>query len=217
MISLGIEPHVAIATNMLALTLMSIGGFAPFAGKRVISRSRLPVSIVLTVVGSGIGAFALLTIHVQALHYTIAIAMLVVACFSLLNKNLGTEACDVAVSNASASLGYAATFLLAIYGGFFSGGYVTLLTATFVALFGMTFLQAVATTKVINAFSSAVATMVFLWHGAVDVRLGLILGGTMFLGALIGGRTALTLPGVWLRRIFVAAVLCLAVRMLISA
>jgi hypothetical protein len=30
MISLGIDPRVAIATNMLALTLMSIGGFTPF-------------------------------------------------------------------------------------------------------------------------------------------------------------------------------------------
>jgi uncharacterized protein len=58
MISLGIDPRVAIATNMLALTLMSIGGFAPFVGKRVISRSRLPVSIALTVAGSGIGALA---------------------------------------------------------------------------------------------------------------------------------------------------------------
>jgi hypothetical protein len=31
MIALGIEPHVAIATNMLALTFMSAGASLPFA------------------------------------------------------------------------------------------------------------------------------------------------------------------------------------------
>jgi uncharacterized membrane protein YfcA len=213
MISLGIEPHIAIATNMLALTFMSMGGFAPFVGKRTISGNRLPISIVLTVIGSGLGALALLALPVRGLHYTVAIAMLVLAGFTLLNKNFGTPHQDASVSGASAFFGYVATFLLAIYGGFFSGGYVTLLTATFVTLFGMTFLHAVATTKVINVFSSAVATMFFLWRGIVDVRLGLILGGTMFLGALLGARIALKLSSVWLRRIFIAVVLCLAVRM----
>ena len=43
-------------------------------------------------------------------------------------------------------------FLSRIYGGFFSGGYVIMLTAVFVVLLGMSFLQAVATTKVIRVF-----------------------------------------------------------------
>jgi hypothetical protein len=45
------------------------------------------------------------------------------------------------VSRAREAIGYFATFMLAIYGGFFSGGYVTMLTAVFVFLFGLTFLQ----------------------------------------------------------------------------
>jgi len=89
-----------------------------------------------------------------------------------------------------------------------------MLTAAFVLLFGMTFLQAVATTKVINVFSSGVATVVFVWRGVVDLKVGIILGVSMFLGALLGARIALFLRTVWLRRIFVAAVLGLAVRML---
>jgi uncharacterized membrane protein YfcA len=111
--------------------------------------------------------------------------------------------------------GYAATFLLAIYGGFFSGGYVTMLTAAFVVFFGMTFLQAVAATKVINVFSSGIATVVFVWRGVVDLKLGIILGIAMFLGALLGGRIALLMSTVWLRRIFIAAVLGLAAKMLL--
>ena len=214
MIALGIEAHVAIATNMLALTFMSVGGSLPFMGRGVLSRSRLLPSIVLTTIGSGLGALLLLTVPLRALQLIIAVAMIAVAIFSLLNKNLGQASHNAPASRVGALTGYAATFLLAIYGGFFSGGYVTMLTAAFVVFFGMTFLQAVATTKVINVFSSGIATVVFVWRGVVDLKLGIILGVAMFLGALLGGRIALLLSTVWLRRIFIAAVLGLAIKML---
>ena len=214
MIALGIEAHVAVATNMLALTFMSVGGSLPFVGRGVLSRSRLPTSVALTISGSGLGALLLLSVPLKALPIIIAAAMIVVAVFSLLNKNLGRASHDAPVSHVGVIAGYAATFLLAIYGGFFSGGYVTMLTAAFVLFFGMTFLQAVATTKVINVFSSGVATLVFVWRGVVDLKLGIVLGAFMFLGALLGARIALFLSTVWLRRIFIAAVLCLAIKML---
>jgi uncharacterized protein len=215
MIALGIEAHVAVATNMLALTFMSVGGSLPFIDRGgVLSRSRLPASVALTIIGSGFGAFLLLSIPLKVLQITIEVAMISVAAFSLVNKNLGRVSHDAPASQFGVITGYAATFLLAIYGGFFSGGYVTMLTAAFVLLFGMTFLQAVATTKVINVFSSGVATLVFIWRGVVDLKLGIVLGASMFLGALLGGRIALVLTTVWLRRIFIAAVLGLAVRML---
>ena len=159
----------------------------------------------------------MLTVPLKALQITIAMAMIGVAAFSLLNKNLGQATHDVPVSQFGLVAGYAATFLLAIYGGFFSGGYVTMLTAAFVLLFGMTFLQAVATTKVINVFSSGVATLIFVWRGVVDLKLGIILGVSMFLGAVLGARIALFLSTVWLRRLFIAAVLGLAVKLLLPA
>jgi len=215
MIALGIEAHVAVATNMLALTFMSMGGSLPFMGKGVLSRSRLLPSIVLTIIGSSVGAFLLLTVPLKALQITIAMAMIGVAVFSLLNKNLGQASHDFPASGFGVVSGYAATFLLAIYGGFFSGGYVTMLTAAFVVFFGMTFLQAVATTKIINVFSSGVATLVFIWRGVVDLKLGIILGAFMFLGALLGSCIALFLSAVWLRRIFIAAVLGLALKLLL--
>jgi uncharacterized protein len=113
-------------------------------------------------------------------------------------------------------VGYVATFILAVYGGFFSGGYVTMLTAVFVFLFGLTFLQSVATTKVINIFSSVLATVIFASQGIVDYTLGIILGVTMFLGALIGGFVTTRISVVLLRRIFLVAVLGLAAKMLFA-
>jgi uncharacterized protein len=214
MIEFGIDPHVAIATNMMALIFMSLGGSLPFAQKGVLERRFLPVCIVLTLVGSTLGALLLLRVPVRALQLTIAIAMIAVAVFSLAKSDSGTA--GRSVSTTRKAVGYIATFFLAVYGGFFSGGYVTMLTAVFVLLFGFTFLQAVATTKVINVFSSAIATVVFAWRGVVDYKLGAILGVTMFLAAVVGGHATMRISPVWLRRIFLFAVIGLALKMLVA-
>ena len=70
MIALGIEAHVAVATNMLALTFMSVGGCLPFVGKGVLNRRRLVPTIALTIIGSGLGAFLLLGLPLEALQIT---------------------------------------------------------------------------------------------------------------------------------------------------
>jgi uncharacterized protein len=214
MMAVGIEPHVAVATNMLALVFLSVGGSLSFQRKGVIERRVLPLGIVLTVVGSGIGAFLLLDIPARALRLTIALAMVAVAAFLLVRRD--SDAARQSVSAVSRVAGYGLTFVLAVYGGLFSGGYVTMLTATLVFFFGFSFLQSVATTKVINIFSSVVAMLIFARRGVVDYRLGVVLGATMFLGALAGGKIATRLPAVWLRRAFVVAVIALAAAMLVD-
>jgi uncharacterized protein len=172
----GLEPHAAVATNMMALILMSAGGALPFLRKGVIDRGFLPLSIALTVLGSGVGAFLLLNIRTKPLQLAIAIAMIAVAIFSLFRQDGGKS--HQSASSVSQAGGYLLTFALAVYGGFFSGGYVTMLTVVFVLLFGMTFLQAVATTTIINIFSSLVATLIFAQRGIVTQRTGYIVGCT---------------------------------------
>ena len=91
MIEFGIDPHVAVATNMMALIFMSLGGSLPFAREGVIKRRLLPISIVLTLVGSALGALLLLRIPVRALQLRIAIAMIAVAVFSQAKKESGSS------------------------------------------------------------------------------------------------------------------------------
>jgi uncharacterized membrane protein YfcA len=215
MISLGIEPHAAVATNMLALVFMSVGGSLSFIGRGVISHKYLPISILLTVVGSGLGALLLLAFPVRALQLCIALAMITVIVFTLARPDMAFQNIEAPLSRRRILAGYLLTLLLAVYGGFFSGGYVTVLTAGWIVLFGMTFLQSVATTKVVNIFSSLVATLIFVHRGVVNVRLGITLGLIAFGGALLGGRLALRLSAIWLRRIFLMAVFGLAIKMLL--
>jgi hypothetical protein len=143
----------------------------------------------------------------------ISISMIVVTIFSLIKRDSGIEK-QVNLSQTTALLTYFSVFALGIYGGLYSGGYVTILTSVFVSFAGMTFTEAVANTKLINIFSSLVATVVFAFQGLIDYQLGLILAVTMFVAGFFGAKFVTHLSDVWLRRIFLASVLVLAVKII---
>ncbi|HEX8476580.1 MAG TPA: sulfite exporter TauE/SafE family protein [Pyrinomonadaceae bacterium] len=212
----GIDARVAVATNMFGLTFMSVGGALPFVGKGTFDRRRLPALVALTLVGSIAGALLVLVVSSRAMPLFISVSMLAVALFTVATRrDAGVHIEPSAPTRAAEWTAFGATFVLGIYGGFFSGGYVTLLTAAFVALFRMKFVEAVATTKIVNVFSSLVATLVFMWYGLVDYRLGVVLAVVMFAGGFVGARVALRLNDVWLRRIFLTTVIALALKILL--
>lgn len=213
MFQFGIDPRVAVATNMFGLTFLSIGGALPFVGKNVFDRKRMPAFVVLTLVGSTLGALLVGIIPSQTMPLVVSISMIAVTIFSLLKRNSGLEK-NANPSRAAEVSTYLLTFALAVYGGLYSGGYVTILTAVYVSFGGMTFTEAVANTKLINVFSSLVATFVFAYQGFIDYQLGTILAVTMFVAAYIGARVVTKLNDIWLRRIFLATVLLLALKML---
>ena len=215
MMQFGIEPHAAVATNMLALIFLSLGGTLRFLKGEVLHRNRLPALIGLTLVGSLLGACLLLVVPSGAMPLVIATAMIVVAVFSFVKSDAGLARSSEQPSRTLEAFGYVATFILGIYGGFFSGGYVALLTAAYVAFFSMTFLEAVAVTKVLNLFSSLVATAIFAREGIIDWNLGLMLGVVSFGGAVVGAAVAQRMSNVWLRRVFLIAVVALAIMTLL--
>lgn len=211
MFQFDIPAKVAVATNMFGLTFMAIGATIPFVRQGKVEFRRISLLVVLTVLSSAIGAALVGLITDGGIKLIVSIAMILVAIFTLVKRDKGIVK-DSAVSTAALVTTFILTFLLGIYGGLYSGGYVTILTATLVAFFGMTFSEAVASTKFINIFSSLVATMVFAWQGLIDYKLGIILAVTMFVGAYIGAHYATRLNDLWLKRIFLTTVFFLALK-----
>lgn len=210
MFQFGIPAREAVATNMFALVFMAAGGTIPFARSGKLDIRRTWPLLVLTAIGSTLGALLVGLMTDSSMRIIVSVAMFVVSAFILFRRNAGVEA--ETASTKMTALAFIGTFLLAIYGGLFSGGYVTMLTALLVAFFGLKFSEAVGATKLLNVVSSGVAAAVFIWQGLVDLRLGLILGITMFVGGYIGGHFASKLNELWLRRIFLTAVFALAIK-----
>ncbi len=213
MFQFGIDPRMAVATNMFGLVFMSVGGTIPFLRQGKIDLKRTTPLVAITVIASALGAAIVGLISGDSIKLIVSVAMITVVIFSLVKRRSGIDE-QKTVSNGAKILAFVLTFLLGVYGGLYSGGYVTMLTPTLVAFYGMTYSESVANTKFINVFSSAVATIVFMWQGLVDYKLGAILGVTMFLGAYVGAHYATKLNDLWIRRIFLTAVLLLAIKTL---
>ncbi len=211
MFQFGVPSKVAVATNMFGLTFMAIGGTLPFVRQKAIDYKKVSPLILLTIAGSAIGAVLVNFISDKTIPIIVSISMIAVTIFTLIKRNAGVAKAEV-ISTKARNITFVLTFLLGIYGGLYSGGYVTLLTASYVAFFGMTFTESVAATKLINVFSSLIASLIFMWQGLVDYKLGAILAVTMFVAAYIGAQTVTKLNDVWLKRIFLATVLILAVK-----
>src|SRR5688500_17243219 len=186
MFQFGIDEKIAVATNMFGLTFMAAGGTVPFVRQGRISAAKLSPMILLTVVGSAFGALLVGLITNQAIKLIVVIAMIAVTAFTLLYRNGVADE----KRHYSALIAYPLVFLLAIYGGLYSGGYVTVLTSVLVAFSGMTFAESIGSTKLLNVFSSGIATLVFMWQGLVDYRLGLLLGVAMFVCPFVGPHSA---------------------------
>jgi uncharacterized protein len=213
MFQAGIDPKVAVATNMFGLTFMAIGGTIPFLRQRKLDFRKLSPFVILTLISSALGALLVGVISNQGIKLIVSVAMIAVVIFTLLRHDAGVIA-DAKPGKYAVPLTYVLVFVLGIYGGLFSGGYVTVLTAVCVGIYGMRYGEAVGSTKLINVFSSGIATVVFMWQGLVDYKLGLILGATMFAGAFAGAHYVTRLNDVWLRRIFLTTVFLLAIKTL---
>ena len=213
MFQMGIDPRVAVATNMFGLVFMSIGGTIPFIRQKKIDYRKVSPFIILTLVSSAIGALLVGLISGPGIKLIVSVAMISVALFTLLRRNKGGSREHKPVAYA-VLITYVLVFLLGIYGGLFSGGYTTILTAVCVGIYGMQYAEAIASTKLINVFSSSIATAIFMWQGLVDYKLGAIIGLTMFIGAYVGAHYATKINDVWLRRIFLTAVILLAIKTL---
>jgi uncharacterized membrane protein YfcA len=220
MFQLGIDEKIAVATNMFGLVFMAVGGAIPFIRKGAVDVKELTPLIVLTIVGSAIGAAIVGVVSNVAIKAIVTVAMFAIVLFTLVSggrKNSSKQGLPVEDANENgrssfSAIGLIVTFLLAIYGGLYSGGYVTVLTASFVAFFSMSYARSIAATKVINVFSSGVATIVFIYQGLVDFRLGIILGVTMFFAAYVGAHFASRMNEIWLRRVFLFVIILLALK-----
>jgi len=214
MFQVGIDEKVAIATNMFGLTFMAIGGTIPFLRQGKIDARKLSPLIAVTLIGSALGALLVGYITNQSIKLIVSIAMIVVVIFTLVRREKLEPSVVTGGLTKLPIIGFLATFFLAIYGGLYSGGYVTVLTAAFIAFLGMSYSESVGSTKLVNVFSSLIATLVFMWQGLVDYKLGAILAVTMFIGAFVGAHYAVKMNEIWLKRIFLATVVLLAVKTL---
>jgi len=214
LILLGFNSKIAVATNMFALIFLSLAGVIGFGKgvKSIQSRVMVPF-IVLTICGSFIGASFVPLIDESVLQKVIAIIIGVIALYIFFNNKLGINQKQKNTSKFSFLLGTALVFILSIYGGFFSGGYITLLSYVFILILKLDFLQAAYVTKICNFFSSLAASIVFFHHHLIEFSVAIPLSVFMIFGAFWGTKLAIAKGNRWVKKVFIAVTVVFAVKL----
>ena len=215
LIWLGMTPKNAIATNMLALIFFSISGAIGFRKEIKPNHYKMiAVFSMLTICGSFIGANFVLAIDENILKRVIAIIMCIIVASFLFKSDLGARQIKGQISKLKIFAGALSILILGVYGGFFSGGYVTLLSYVLILSFGFNFLQVAFITKIFNIFSSLAACSFFYYHGLIDFSVGIPLAISMSSGGFLGAKLAITKGNLWVRNMFIIVVIVLAIKLL---
>jgi uncharacterized membrane protein YfcA len=211
MITVGMSPREAVATNMFAVTFMTISATARFARARVLKWNLLAPLGTITVITSAIGAQIAVKLPESIVKVVVGISMGALVVFIALHR----KAEPPPPSRERRIAGYIGTTVLGIYGGFFSGGYTTLMTVLCTVCFSLTMMESVAVTKPINLLSCAAASVVFFMGGIIDLRVGMPLAAANLAGGWIGAHAALKGGDRFVRALFLLTVAALAIKLVV--
>ncbi len=209
MIMVGMTPRQAVATNMFAVTFMTISATARFARARILKWDLLVPLGVITFISSALGALIAVKLPETIVKLVVGVSMGALVVFIALHRN----AAPPPPTRARRLVGYAVSTALGIYGGFFSGGYTTLMTVLCTVCFSLTMMESVAVTKPVNLISCVAASAVFFAGGIIDLRVGLPLAAANLAGGWVGAHVALKGGDKFVRLLFLLTVGALAVKL----
>lgn len=218
MILMGLPPHAAIGTDRVSALGLGLAGLYTFHRKGMMQYRLALIVAIPTLFGAFIGANLALQISPELLNKVIVALTVVLLLVVALNPRLGV----VAESNRPLTarryiLGAFLVLLVSIYNGFYGGGGGTLLSYIMILVYQQTFLESAANLKVGTVASFTISTATYAWHGAIHLPFVPAIFAGSCLGSYLGARYSDRLGNVWIKRIFIAVILVMVVKLLLDA
>ena len=210
-------PQTAIPTLFGTNKIASIAGTAS-ALWRYARAVSIPWRLVLpataaALVGAWIGAALVAWISREAMRPLIVVMMLAVAVYTFRRKDFG-QAESHEPRPSDPWLGALFGLLIGLYDGFFGPGTGSFLIFGFIRVFGMDFVRASASAKVINVATNLSAIGFFASHGPILWTVGLVMAACNLAGAQVGTHLALKHGAGFIRQAFLVVVAILIVKQL---
>ena len=212
MLLAGLPPLQVLGTNKLQSLFGS--GSASLAYARhghVDLRGQLPMAL-MAALGAALGALLATVVPAWVLKAILPFLLIGIALYFGFKPEIG----EVDRHRRLSTTAFALTFVpvIGFYDGVFGPGTGSFLMLGFIALAGYGVLKATAHTKFLNFGSNLGAFVVFLAHGAILWKVGLVMGAGQFLGAQLGSRYAMKRGAKIIKPLLVIVSLALAVRLL---
>jgi uncharacterized protein len=210
----GLSPVQALGTNKLQSLFGSGSATCSYAAKGHVSLGRQWKSAAISAIGSALGAFVATRVSSEWLRAILPFLMIAIAIYFLAKPVISDEE----RAQRLPPVVFMATLvpLIGFYDGIFGPGTGSFFMLAFVTLAGYGLLKATAHTKLLNFASNVGAFAVFSLSGAVDWRIGILMGAAQFLGARVGAHTAMNNGAKLIKPLLVTVCLVLAAKLLFS-
>jgi uncharacterized protein len=197
-------------------TLLGTGKLAGLAGTssaifRFVRHVKLDWDILLPAaagafVASLCGAWIATLVSPERFRALVPFLLAFVFAYTLLNRDFGREHRPRAYGRNGPWLAAATAGAIGLYDGFFGPGTGSFLVFLFVRAFGLDFLHASASAKIVNASTNTAAILLFGLTGELYWLLGLAMSGCNVAGAQFGSHLAIRRGSMLVRKVFVVVV-----------
>jgi len=152
------------------------------------------------------GAWIATRIPPDRFRAMVPVLLTLVLAYTLLHRDFGLEHRPLAGGRRVRALAATGAGAIGLYDGFFGPGTGSFLMFLFVRGFGLDFLHASASAKVVNVAANAAAIILFGLTGEILWLLGLAMAACNVSGALLGSHLAIRHGSGFVRIVFIAVV-----------
>lgn len=214
LMSLGVPPAVAVATNKVGAVAGSFSASVHFIRHGQINPWQIRWMIVMTFIGSLLGGMVLTQLNPAILSRLIPFLLIGFALYFIFSPNVGKQD-HVARCSRVAFVGLICP-LLGFYDGFFGPGTGALMAISCVLLQGFNLVKATAHAKVLNFTSNLAALLFFIFFGKICWSLGLVMLAGQLVGGYLGAHLAARKGQGLIRLVMVTVTIVISIKLLLS-
>ena len=207
------EPAVLFGTNKAAMICGTASAAVDYARHVRLPWSTLLPALAVAFVGGVVGAWLVTLVSPDGLRRALPFMLATVFVITLFGGPAGERHAPRFGPRAEAAIAAAIALAMGLYDGFFGPGTGSFLLFGFVALLGLDFLGASASSKVVNVATNLAAILAFAWAGQIRWELALPMALCNMAGSRVGSHLALANGVGFVRKLFLGVVTVLLGKM----
>lgn len=214
MIFLGIPVHTAVATGRFSMIGVNLGNIGKFSKSQKIKLKYVMPFATAGVFGTLIGASLITAINENALKIILGVFMIILSIAVLFEDFIKSKKFHHKITFKHHLFSGLSGMLIGAYMGILGGGGATLVIFLIVLIYGLSFHDAVANQKAVTLPISIIATIVFVYQGLIDYKIGVPLFAVNLIGGWVGAELIMKFNGKWLKMILVPTSIALALKLI---
>ena len=218
LLTAGLPPHIALATNKLASTFGSCIASITFYRKKLFDPIFWRLSLLSTAIGAVIGTVIVSYLSTEFLEKILPVVIMITAAYTLLAKTMTDNQSKLPEKSKKLTIQQITQGLtLGFYDGVAGPGTGAFWTVSSSALYKINILLSSGLARSNNFASNICSLLTFIYLGYVNVLLGLAMGLFLMLGAWVGAHSAIKYGNKFIRPIFISVVILMSVNLAYSA